>query len=87
MQDIILNHVFNYSPEEIVKCLWLFTVTQQFNNSLTKLHKKIETIIEGGFQGGAYSIKDVSTIVWSLCNSGRNNQEIYKPTASFWNNI
>lgn len=74
MQDIILNNVYNLDREEIVRSVWLFTITPNINNNLERLHKKLEVIIEGGFQGGEYSIKDISILVWSLCNSGSNNQ-------------
>ncbi len=67
--------------------MWLFTVSPNVGGNLKRLHKKLEVIIEGGFQGGEYTVKDLSIVVWSLCNSGDNNQEIYKPEAKFWENI
>lgn len=79
MQELILGNIYNLDREEVVRSVWLFTLTPNINDNLAKLHKKLEVIIEGGFQGGEYPIKDVSIIVWSLCNSGANNTEIYKP--------
>jgi hypothetical protein len=34
MQTIILNNFFNYDREEVVRSVWLFTVTPNVNNNL-----------------------------------------------------
>ncbi len=65
----------------------MFTVSPSVGDNLERLHKKLEVIIEGGFQGGEYTIKDVGIVVWSLCNSGVGNLHVYRPDAKFWDNI
>ena len=77
MQEGIIDNVHNISQECISRAAWLFIVTGAPNTHL--LHKKIETIIEGGLRD--YSIKDVCVIVWSMCAVN------YNQNGSFWSNI
>ena len=37
--------------------------------------------------GGSFSLKDVSMLVWALCNTGGESNRVYKENGEFWKNI
>jgi hypothetical protein len=41
----------------------------------------------GGFNGGTFTLKDISMVVWSLCNYAGKSNMVYKENADFWKNI
>lgn len=47
--------------------------------NLQSMHKKIQTIIEGGLN--QFRIQDISIIVWSMCANDFGQEE------KFWDNI
>lgn len=77
LQDGIVENAHSLPSEDISRSAWLFTVANAKNTLL--LHRKIQEIIEGGL--AAYSVKDVSVIVWSMCAADFNQR------ATFWDNI
>jgi hypothetical protein len=91
LQPKIIENIFNYPSEDVGLITWLFTITPP---SLTPkrenrdhLYTKVESIIVGGFNGSTFTLKDISMVVWSLCNYGGKSNFIYKENADFWKNI
>ena len=74
--------MFNYSSEDIGLIAWLFTITppslQANKSNKDVLYTKIEAIIEGGFNKSSFTLKDISMIVWAMCNTGGKSNLIYK---------
>jgi hypothetical protein len=91
LQPKILENIFNYPSEDIGLITWLFTITppsmspKRENKDL--LYTKVESILVGGFNGGTFTLKDISMVVWSLCNYGGKSNLVYKENADFWKNI
>jgi hypothetical protein len=82
IEESIIDKIFQIEKKDLSRIIWIATITNSSNsgkNRLNILHKKLETIIEGGLKD--FSIKDVSIIVWSMCCMR------YKPEGKFWNNM
>ena len=77
LQQGIIEQVHSLPSEDVSKAAWLFTVTNAPNMPL--LHRKIESIIEGGLN--KYGIKDICVVVWSMSAANHN------PEGKFWDNI
>lgn len=77
-----MEKIFNYPSEDVGLIAWLFTITppslKPKHDNKDLLHTKLESIIAGGFNGGTFTLKDISMVVWSLCNSGGKSNSIYK---------
>lgn len=74
--------MFNYDADDIGLIAWLFTITplSMIPKKQVKdvLYTKLEAIIVGGFIKSSFSLKNISMVVWALCNSGGKSNMVYK---------
>lgn len=50
--------------------MWIFTIANASPTNISLLNKKVETVLEGGFNG--FTLKDISVIVWALSAANHN---------------
>lgn len=91
---MILENLFNYNSQDVALIAWLFTITPENlrpqvkkNADKEALYSKLEAIIEGGFNSNSFTLKDISMVVWALCNVDGKAGIVYKEKANFWRNL